>query len=91
LSATKNLAIERGCGGFSRILLVFIRENPPHPRHPRSINTYTGVKKAPGLWHCYFALLRKPDKLDSLPYIRDAVFIVSGRHHSDLNDSSGFM
>jgi len=34
---------------------------------------------------------RKPGKLDSLPYIRDAVFIVSGRHHSDLNDSSGFM
>lgn len=32
----------------------------------------------------------KPGKLDSLPYIRDAVFIVSGRHHSDLNDSSGF-
>jgi hypothetical protein len=33
----------------------------------------------------------KPGKLDSLPYVRDAVFIVSGRHHSDLNDSSGFL
>jgi hypothetical protein len=35
--------------------------------------------------------LRERGKLDSLPYIRDAVFIVSGRHHSDLNDSSGFL
>jgi len=54
-------------------------------------NTYTDVKKAPGLRLCPFALLRKPGELDSLPYISDAVFIVSGRHHSDLNDSSGFL
>src|SRR5215510_7749231 len=36
------------------------------------------------------AFVSQEGKLDSLPYIRDAVFILSGRHHGDLNDSSGY-
>src|SRR4030095_14155819 len=47
-------------GGFTWIFLVFIRDDPPHPRHLRSINTYTGVKKAPGLRLCPLTLLLNP-------------------------------